>query len=178
MKKAIPIVLGVFIVCICLAIWVFGLPEHPTQVVSQEYNFSAAFPDKPTVKKEINDEGLLKTTWTVKHDHGTWAEYFEISATCYAEVLDPDKEFEGADDDPTLVLNGVRAIKSERATFHAVETGRALAAFARVSSDANTGMLVLHTAILDGRCWIDAASRADRDAGPATAFIASVKMLR
>ena len=112
-----------------LFVWFVGLPEHSYQLVSPEYNFSAVFPDTPPVTNGINDEGLPKTEWTLKHDHGTWTEYFNVSVTCYTETLDLAKEFDGADTDPALALNGVKILTSGRTAVEAVETGRELPAF-------------------------------------------------
>src|SRR5439155_23270949 len=116
--------------------------EHCFQIVSTYYNFSAGFPDVPTVSTDINDEGLNKHLWTVKRDHGTWAEYFAVSATCYNEVLDPAKELDDA-------------LQSERTQVKALATGRELPAFFRSTKDTATGSVILHKLILDRHCMID-----------------------
>lgn len=161
-----------------LLIWFVGLPEHAYQLVSPEYNISALFPDKPSVLHSVNDEGLPKTVWTIKHDHGTWTEYFELSATCYNEVLDPAKEFEGADVDPALALNGIRVIESGRTTVQALETGRELQAFARISEDSRNKAVLAHKVILDGHCMIDYSARMDKNEGAAALFMGGVKILK
>jgi hypothetical protein len=176
MKKII--ILGAIAVVAGGVIWSVGLPEHPYQLVSEQYNFSASFPDTPTIKQSINDEGKPKTEWTVKHDHGNWVEYYQVSGTCYDEVLDPAKEFGGADDDPTLLLNGVKVLKSERYMVHALKTGKELPAFSRVSKDTATGNVMSHFVILDGHCMIDAGARIDRNEGPASLFMGNIKMLK
>ncbi len=123
MKKFIFAAIVVVGLVIGLLVWFVGLPEHSYQLVSPEYNFSAVFPDTPAVTHSVNDEGLPKTQWTLKHDHGTWTEYFDVSATCYNETLDPAKEFDGADTDPTLALNGIRVLKSGRTKFKRLKPG-------------------------------------------------------
>jgi hypothetical protein len=180
MKKRI--LFGIFACsAIILVVWLVGLAEHPAQVVSTQYNFSASFPDSPTVTTATNDEGLPKTTWTLKHDHVNWVEFFQVSATCYHEVLDPEKEFTGADQDPVLVLNGLKVVGSKQFQMTALETGRSLPAYSRetqgIGND-NTGQLFLHKSILDGHCMIDAGARADNNYGPATLFMESVKILK
>lgn len=161
-----------------LLVWFVGLPEHSYQLVSPEYNFSAAFPDTPAVTHSINDEGLPKTEWTLKHDHGTWTEYFDISATCYHETLDPAKEFDGADAEPALALNGIKILTSGRTTVQALETGRELPAFARMSEEAATKIVWAHKVILDGHCMIDYSARMDKNEGPASLYMGNVKILK
>ena len=140
-------------------------PEHRFQIVSTHYNFSAAFPDVPTVSTEINDEGLNKHLWTVKRDHGTRAEYFAVSATCYNEVLDPAKELDDA-------------LQSERTQVKALATGRELPAFFRSTKDTATGSVILHKLILDSHCVIDAGARAGRNEEAASRFMQSVSILK
>ena len=178
MKKILIVITVISAVAIGALIWLVGLPEKPYQLISQEYNLSASFPDTPTVTQSVNDEGRPKTEWTVKHDHGTWVEYYDVSATCYEEVLDPAKEFGGADDDPTLALNGVKVLKSEKTTVHALKTGRELPAFSRISQDIPTGNILSHFVVLDGHCVVDAGARINRNEGPAALFMENIKMLK
>ena len=159
-------------------VWFVGLPEHSYQLVSREYNFSAAFPDTPAVSHNQNDEGLPKTEWTLKHDHGTWTEYFDVSASCYNETLDPAKEFGGADADPTLILNGIRVLRFGRTTIQTVETGRELPAYSLMTEDTATKILMAHNVILDGHCMIDYGARVDLNEGPASPYMGSVKILK
>src|SRR5260221_5735526 len=161
MKKII--ILGLIAVVVGIVIWRVGLPEHHYQLVSEQYNFSASFPDTPEITQSVNDEGKPKMEWLVKHDHGNWVEYYQVSGTCYDEVLDPAKEFGGADDDPTLLLNGVKVLKSEKFMVHALKTGKELPAFSRVSQDTATSNIMSHLVILDGHCMIDAGARIDRN---------------
>jgi hypothetical protein len=177
MKIKIAVVLAISLV-VGLFVWFVGLPEHSYQLVSREYNFSAAFSDTPAVSHSQNDEGLPKTQWTLKHDHGTWTEYFDISATCYNETLDPAKEFDGADADPTLILNGIHVLKSGRTTIQAVETGRELPAYSRMTEETATKTLMAHNVILDGHCMIDYGARMNRNEGPASLYMGSVKILK
>jgi hypothetical protein len=72
MKKVIVVIAVAAIVG--LGVWLVGLSEHPYQLVSHDYNFSAAFPDTPEVTNSVNDEGLPKVEWVLKHDHGSWVE--------------------------------------------------------------------------------------------------------
>jgi len=178
MKWKIVILSAVALLVLVAAIWLFGLPEHPTQIVSKTYNFSAYFPDTPVVETSVSDEGTPSSTWTVKHDHGTWVEYFQVSATCYKEVLDPAKEFDGADADPVLVLNGVKVLRSEHISAHDLETSREFPAYSRLSQDTGTGNIMSHVVIIDGRCMIDAGARMDKNEGPASLFMSSVKILK
>jgi hypothetical protein len=178
MKKVIIVVATGAIVALGILLGGLpGLPKHPYQLVSHDYNFSAAFPDTPEVTHSVNDEGLPKVEWVLKHDHGTWAEYFRVSATCYNEVLDPDKEF-GGDADPALALNGVTVLKSARISVQALETGRDLPAYTRVSKDAPTGNIMAHTVILDNHCMIDSGSRVNKNEGAASLFMENVKILK
>ena len=176
MKKVVIVV--AIAVLVGLGVWLVGLPEHPYQLVSHDYNFSAAFPDTPEVTHSVNDEGLPRVEWVLKHDRGTRVEYFQVSATCYKEVLDPDKEFGGADADPTLALNGVIVLESARKTVQALETGRSLPAYTRMSKDSPTGNIMAHTVILDNHCMIDFGSRVDKNEGAASLFMGSVKILK
>jgi hypothetical protein len=182
MKRGLILSLLVTVgVAVGLAVWFVGLPERSTQIVSSQYNFSVSFPDAPTVTTESNDEGLPKTMWVLKHDHMNWVEYFQVSGTCYHETLDPEKEFPGADQDPVLVLNGLEVVDSKQFQLTALETGRSLPAFSRVTKgigNDNKGELCLHKSILDGQCMIDAGARADNNYGPASLFIESVKILK
>jgi hypothetical protein len=173
MKKVIVLAAAVII---GLGIWL-GLPEHPYQLVSHDYNFSAAFPDTPQVTHSVNDEGLPKVLWVLKHDHGNRVEYFQVSASCYKEVLDPDQEF-GGDTDPALALNGVTVLKSARISVKALETGRDLPAYTRMSKDGPTGNIMAHTVILDNHCMIDFGSRVDKNEGAASLFMENVKILK
>lgn len=149
----------------------------PFQLISRQYNLSASFPGEPAVSTSVNDEGLPKTTWTLKHDHVTWVEYYELSATCYNEILSPEKEFVGSDDDPVLALNGIKVVKSDRFTVQALETGRQLPAYSRISN-ATDGIMQGHRVILDGHCMIDVGARIDHNVGPSSLFMESVKILR
>jgi len=154
-------------------------PEHRFQIVSTHYNFSAAFPDVPTVSTEINDEGLNKQLWTLKRDHGTWAEYFVVSATCYKEALDPTKELDSADSQPGAgSQNGIEVLQSERTQVRALETGRELPAFFRSTKDTATGSVIFHKLILDRYCLIDAGARADKNVGAASLFMQSVSIFK
>lgn len=172
-------ILFIIVVAVGLILWL-GLPEKPYQLVSQEYNFSAAFPDTPTVAQTTNDEGKPKTEWAVKHDHMTWTEYYIASATCYEEVLEPVKEFDNADADPALALNGIKVLQSNRLTISALKTGRELQAYSRVSQETATGVILIHRTILDRHCMIDATARVDKgkNEGPAASFILGVKILQ
>ena len=180
MKTRIIIAILAGIIAAAITFTWLGSPEKQYQLVSQEYNFSAAFPDTPTVTQTTNDEGKAKTEWAVKHDHITWTEYYTLSATCYDETLDPAKEFDNADTDPTWVLNGIKVLQSNRLTISALKTGRELQAFSRVSQDTTTGNILLHRTILDGRCMIDATARVDKGKteGQAASFILSVKIVQ
>jgi hypothetical protein len=152
-------------------------PEHHFQVVSAYYNFSAAFPDVPTVSTEINDDGLKQQLWTLKRDHGAWAEYFVVSATCYKEVLDAAKGFDDADSTPGLAV-GQRALQSGRTQVRALESNRELPAFVRSSKETATGIVMLHKVILDKHCIVDAGARAQRNERAASLFVQSVSILK
>ena len=153
-------------------------PEHRFQIVSTHYNFSAAFPDAPTVSTEINDEGLNKQLWTLKRDHGTWAEYFVVSATCYKEALDASKEFDGADSNPVWPPSGLRVLQSGRTQMRALKTSRELPAFIHSTKETATGVVMLHKLILDKHCIIDAGARTERDERAASLFMESVSILK
>jgi hypothetical protein len=152
--------------------------EHRFQIASTYYNFSAAFPDVPTVSTDINyDEGLKQQLWTLKRDHGTWAEYFVVSATCYKEMSDAAKEFDGAEANPVVTLSGLRVLQSGRTQVRALKTRRELPAFVRSTKETATGIIMLHKVILDKRCIVDAGARAERNDSAASLFVQSVNIL-
>jgi len=68
MKKILIVITVIAAVAIGAVIWLVGLPEKPYQLISQDYNLSASFPDTPTVTRSVNDEedpkrnGLSSTT--------------------------------------------------------------------------------------------------------------------
>jgi len=174
-------ILAILLTVLAAIISIGGLvePEHRFRIVSKYYNFSAGFPDVPTVSTDINDEGLNKHLWTVKRNHGTWAEYFVVSATCYKEALDPTKELDSADSQPGAgSQNGIEVLQSERTQVRALETGRELPAFFRSTKDTATGSVIFHKLILDRYCLIDAGARADKNVGAASLFMQSVSILK
>jgi hypothetical protein len=152
-------------------------PEHRFQIVSTHYNFSAAFPDVPTVSTEINDEGLKQQLWTLKREHGTWAEYFVVSATCYNEVLDAAKEFDGADSTPALAV-AQRVLQSGWTQVRALETSRELPAFIRSTKETATGVIMLHKIILDRQCVVEAGARAEGNERATSLFMQSISILK
>lgn len=177
MKRFFILLIFLVIVVVVGLRWLIDRPK-PYQLISKQYNLSVGFPEQPTIETSVNDEGLPKTDWKVRHDRVTYVEFYDVSATCYNEELRPEKEFVGADNDPVLALNGVKVLKSERMTVQALETGRELPAYSRVSQDTATGNIMGHRVILDGHCMIDSGVRIDHNAGPASLFLESIKMLR
>jgi hypothetical protein len=59
-KKKVILVIAVAVIA-GSGVWLVGLPEHPYQLVSHDYNFSAAFPDTQEITNRVNDEGLPKS---------------------------------------------------------------------------------------------------------------------
>jgi hypothetical protein len=152
--------------------------EHRFQIASTYYNFSAAFPDVPTVSTDINyDDGLKQQLWTLKRDHGTGAEYFVVSATCYKEMSDAATEFDEAEANPVVTLSGQQVLQSGRTQVRALKTRRELPAFVRSTKETATGIIMLHKVILDKSCIVDAGARAERNDRAASLFVQSVNIL-
>ena len=55
MKKFIFGAVVIVSLVVGLLVWFVGLPEHPYQLVSPEYNFSALFPDTPAVTHSLRN---------------------------------------------------------------------------------------------------------------------------
>ena len=73
------------------------------RLVSEKYNFSVEFPEKPTEQMKVNDEGLLKGYWQVSRDKVLAKEYYAAEATSYKEILNPDDELVPNDVEATSV---------------------------------------------------------------------------
>ncbi len=147
------------------------------QLVSEQYNFSVQLPESPTITKDINDEGLPSSEWVVKHTHLTDADYYDVRATCYKEVLKPDDELTG-DSDPTLILNGITIISSRRFMMKAKETDRDIPAYARTSKEKDGGMMSSIFAV-DGKCMISVGTRINPStAGDSAMFLGSFEFLK
>src|SRR6267378_1808909 len=62
------------------------------RLVSEKYGFSVEFPEKPTERSSINDEGLPKSSWEFSREKVVAKDYYTAEATSYKEVLNPDDE--------------------------------------------------------------------------------------
>src|SRR5260370_40917534 len=79
------------------------------RLVSEKYNFSVEFPDKPTEQIKVNIEGLLKSYWQVSRDKAVAKEYYAAEATLYKEILNPDDEL--IPSEQLLTQNGIKILK-------------------------------------------------------------------
>src|ERR1700676_2975298 len=103
------------------------------RLVSEKYNFSVEFPEKPTEETKINDEGLPKSRWAVSHEKIVAKDYFTAEATTYKEILNPDDEL--VPNEPLLALNGIKMVEHNRIKLKARETGREVDAMQTLSKE-------------------------------------------
>ena len=105
-------------------------------LVSEKYNFSVEFPERPTEETKTNDEGLPKSYWQFSHDKIVAKDYFTAEATSYKEILSADEEL--VPNESLLVLNGVKMLDHRRFKLKAKETGREVEALQTVSRETSS----------------------------------------
>ena len=91
------------------------------RLVSEKYNFSVEFPEKPTEQMKVNDEGLPKGYWQVSRDKVVAKEYYAAEATSYKDILNPDDEL--VPNEQLLALNGIKMLEHHRIKLRCPATG-------------------------------------------------------
>jgi hypothetical protein len=146
------------------------------QLVSRQYNFSILMPETPEVHDGVNDEGLPRTEWLVKHTHLLVTEYYSVTASCYKETLNPDDEL--ALNDALLAANGITVVERRRFMIRARETGRAIPALRHTTKSGNSEVITDINAV-DGRCLISVSTRVSPSkAGESERFLGSFELLK
>ena len=110
------------------------------RLVSEKYNFSVEFPERPSEETKINDEGLPKSRWQVSHEKLIAKDYFTAEATSYKETLNPDDEL--VPNEALLALNGIKMVEHRRFKLKAKETGREIDAMQTLTKEIATGVAI------------------------------------
>jgi hypothetical protein len=146
------------------------------RLVSEKYNFSVEFPEKPTEQMKVNDEGLPKSYWQVSHDKVVAKDYFTAEATSYKEILNPDDEL--VPNEQLLALNGVKMLEHHRIKLRSPATGRQIDAMVTTSKEVSTGSTVSSIYVVDGHNMVSVTARINDDPGKAALFLNSLTILR
>ena len=96
---------------LCTVMFACGRSES-YRLVSEKYNFSVEFPEKPQEVNKVNDEGLPKSRWELNHEKIVAKDYYTAEATSYKEILNPDDEL--VPNPGLLALNGVKMLENHR----------------------------------------------------------------
>jgi hypothetical protein len=138
------------------------------RLVSEKYNFSVEFPERPTEEAKTNDEGLPKSYWQVSREKIVAKDYFTAEATSYKEI--PNEAL--------LALNGVKMLEHHRFKLKAKETGREVDAMQTVSREQASGSTISSIYVVDAHNMISVTARMNDNPGKAALFLASFTILR
>lgn len=165
------------IFAILLCIWLTGCSSDPYMLVRRDYNLSVRFPETPTEKTSVNDEGGTAMEWAVSQTHLRDADYYSVKASCYNEVLNADNEL--TSNDSMLALNGITVVESRRFVMKARETGRDIPALAHTTKSANGNEVISNIHAVDGHCLITVGTRINRrSVGESAQFLGSFQFLK
>ena len=146
------------------------------RLVSEKYNFSVEFPDKPTEQIKVNIEGLPKSYyWQVSRDKAVAKQYYAAEATSYKEILNPDDEL--VPNEQVLALNGIKMLEHHRIKLRCPATGRQLDAMATTSKELSTGATISSIYVVDGHNIVSVTARVYDDPGKAALFLNSLTIL-
>ena len=146
------------------------------RLVSEKYNFSVEFPEKPAEANKVNDEGLPKSRWELSHEKVVAKDYYTAEATSYTEILNPDDEL--VPNDTMLALNGIKILEHHRFKLRAPATGREVDAMATTSKELSTGSTISSIYVVDGHNMVSVTARINDDPGKAALFLNSLTILR
>lgn len=171
-KRTMLPLLTLFVVCAAIP----GCDKSESyRLVSEKYNFSVEFPEKPTEQMNVNDEGLPKSYWQVSHDKVVAKEYYTAEATTYKETLNPDDEL--VPNEQLLAMNGVKMLEHRRIKLRSPATGRQVDAMATTSKELSTGSTISSIYIVDGHNMVSITARVNDDPGKAALFLNSLTIL-
>ena len=146
------------------------------RLVSERYNFSVEFPEKPQEVNKVNDEGLPKSRWELSHEKIVAKDYYTAEATSYTEILNPDDEL--VPNEAILALNGVKMLEHHRFKLRSPATGREVDAMATTSTETATGSTISSIYVVDGHNMISVTARVNDNPGKAALFLGSLTILR
>jgi hypothetical protein len=146
------------------------------RLVSEKYNFSLEFPEKPTEQMKVNDEGLPKGYWQVSRDKVVAKEYYAAEATSYKEILNPDDEL--VPSEQLLTQNGIKMLEHHRIKLRSPGTGRQVDAMATTSKELATGATISSIHVVDAHNMVSVTARVYDDPGKAALFLNSLTILR
>jgi len=165
------------LVVLSLALGVTGCANDKSyRLVSEKYNFSIEFPEKPNEETKTNDEGLPRSYWQVKHEVLSNKGYFSAEATSYKEVLKADDEL--VPNEALLALNGVKMMEHRRFKMTAKETGREVDAMQTVTQETATGTTISSIYVVDGHNMISVTARTNEDPGKSALYLGSLTILK
>jgi hypothetical protein len=145
------------------------------RLVSEKYNFSVEFPEKPTEETKVNDEGLPKIHWQVSHEKIVAKDYLSAEATSYKETLNPDDELES--NEGLLVLAGIKLVEHSRFKMKARETGREVDALQTFTQD-STGSMISTLYVVDTHNMIHVTARMNDNPGKSAVYLSSFTILK
>jgi hypothetical protein len=145
------------------------------RLVSEKYNFSVEFPDKPTEQIKVNIEGLPKSYWQVSRDKAVAKEYYGAEATSYKEILNPDDEL--VPNEQVLALHGIKMLEHHRTKLRCPATDRQVDAMATISKELSTGATISSIHVVDGHNMVSVTARVHDDPGKAALFLNSLTIL-
>ena len=160
-----------------IVLFAVACSADPYPLVRRDYNFSIRFPENPTAKTTVNDEGGTTMEWTVVRKHLNYADYYDVRASCYSEVLNTDDEL--TSNDALLAMNGISVLESRRFVVTARETGREVPALARTTKSVDSSEVISNIHAVDGHCLITVGTRINPGtAGESAQFLASFQFLK
>jgi hypothetical protein len=146
-KMELTIFRSLTLLIVCAAITGCDKSES-YRLLSEKYNFSAEFPDKPTQQFKVNNEGLPKSYWQVSRNKVVAKEYYSAEATSYNEIVNPDDEL--VPNEQLLAQNGIIMLEHHRIKLRCPETGRQVDAMATTSKELSTGATISSIYVVDG----------------------------
>jgi hypothetical protein len=150
--------------------------SKPYRLVSEKYNFSVEFPDKPTEQIKVNIEGLPKSYWQVSPNRAVAKEHYSAEATSYKEILNPDDEL--LPNEQLLAQNGIKMLEHHRVKLRSPATGRHVDAMATTSKELSTEATISSIYLVDGHTMVSITARVSDDPGKAALFLNSLTILR
>ena len=139
-------------------------------LVSPEYGFSVAFPEKPNKLSDKNHEGLPKHLWTVyRNDH---KDFYSAQATSYKEALPTEGWLPGK---AVGDLLGIQLLEGRRFKLRSAATGREVVAV-ETTSLAPGGGIISTIYVIDGTRLISVTARTENEQDKTT-FLRSLTLL-
>ena len=140
-------------------------------LVSEEYGFSVAFPEKPNRQTDRNRDGLPKYLWTLyRDDHH---DFYSAQATSYKDALPTEGWVPGKEVGEAA---GIELMQGRRFKLRSAATGREALAVATTQM-VPSGGIISTIYVIDGTTLISVTARTENQKDKA-AFLGSLTLLR